>query len=200
VPKQVDHEQRRGQLAEALWRITARDGLDAASVRQVAQEAGVSPGLVQHYFSTKDDMLSFAMERIGTDLGARLTAKVGSLAEPRDPREVIRIVLLERLPFTPQGRVYAQAAVAWLGRAVLRPELTEYLVTGTRVLRDYLADQIQRGQLAGQFAPSVPAVRAADSLLAFSDGLASQMLSGIHDNDSAELLVDQQLRLLDFPR
>lgn len=196
MPKQVDHEQRRRQLAEALWRITERDGLEAASVRQVALEAGVSPGLVQHYFSSKDAMLAFAMERIGQDLGARLAARVGGLPEPRDPVQVVRIVLEERLPRTPQDRVKAQAALAWTGRAALRPELRNYLVEGTRVLRDYVAARLAEAQETGRCRRGFDPATAADALIAVSDGLSALLLSGVHDEHSAAAVIELQLRLL----
>ena len=49
-------------MLDALWRITRRQGWDAISLRNVAAEAGVSMGMVQHYFTTKDQMLRFAVE------------------------------------------------------------------------------------------------------------------------------------------
>ncbi|MBO0881627.1 MAG: TetR family transcriptional regulator, partial [Mycobacterium sp.] len=91
--KQVDHEQRRAVIAAALWRIASRDGLAATTVRQVATEAGVSVGQVQHYFTTKDEMLLFALRRVGDDLADRLTEKITALPEPYDPYQVVRLML-----------------------------------------------------------------------------------------------------------
>ncbi|MFB8061103.1 TetR family transcriptional regulator, partial [Kitasatospora purpeofusca] len=48
----VDHEERRRQIAEALLRIADTQGLQSASMRAVAAEAGVSLRLVQYYFET----------------------------------------------------------------------------------------------------------------------------------------------------
>jgi AcrR family transcriptional regulator len=41
------------RIRNAALESFARDGVAATSIRDVAKEAGVSPGLVQHYFSTK---------------------------------------------------------------------------------------------------------------------------------------------------
>jgi AcrR family transcriptional regulator len=57
MPKLVDHEQRRRELGEAVWRVIRRDGVEAASVRKVAQEAGWSAGALRHYFSTQSELL-----------------------------------------------------------------------------------------------------------------------------------------------
>ncbi len=62
MPKIVDHEQRRHELAEALWRVVARAGPSAVSIRTVAAEAGWSAGALRHYFQTRDDLLEFAIE------------------------------------------------------------------------------------------------------------------------------------------
>ena len=37
MPKQVDHAERRELLADAVWRVVMRDGIDAASLRHVAE-------------------------------------------------------------------------------------------------------------------------------------------------------------------
>ena len=60
IPRRVDRAQRRARIADAILRIAATRGLDEVSLRDVAAEAGVSMGQVQHYFATKSEMLKFA--------------------------------------------------------------------------------------------------------------------------------------------
>ena len=62
MPRQVDHGQRRLQIARAVWSVMATRGLDAVSLRSVAAEAGISMGRVQHYFRSKDAMILHACE------------------------------------------------------------------------------------------------------------------------------------------
>jgi AcrR family transcriptional regulator len=196
VPKQVDHRQRRSELAEALWRIAERDGLAATTVRHVAAEAGVSVGMVQHYFSTKDEMLLFALQWVGEEFGGRITAKVGALPEPRDPYDVVWVVLSERLPSRPRERVYVQALVAWIGRAIANPELARYMADGTRLLRDHLAGRLREAQEAGRVATGLDPVHAADALLALTDGLSSHLLQGLHTPDEALAVLRDHLNHL----
>jgi len=49
--------ERRGQLVEAALHVATRDGIDAATVRAVAAEAGVSLGVVHYCFQDKDELL-----------------------------------------------------------------------------------------------------------------------------------------------
>ncbi|WP_017580266.1 TetR/AcrR family transcriptional regulator [Nocardiopsis valliformis] len=62
MPKIVDHEERRRELAEALWRVIVASGPQAVSIRSVAAEAGLSPGALRHYFQTREELLVFAMD------------------------------------------------------------------------------------------------------------------------------------------
>ncbi|WP_017586425.1 TetR/AcrR family transcriptional regulator [Nocardiopsis ganjiahuensis] len=62
MPKIVDHEERRRELAEALWRVIASSGPQAVSIRTVAAEAGLSAGALRHYFQTREELLLFAMD------------------------------------------------------------------------------------------------------------------------------------------
>ena len=48
MPKRVDHEERRQQIAEALLRTAAARGLHATGMREVGAEAGVSLRVVQY--------------------------------------------------------------------------------------------------------------------------------------------------------
>ena len=68
MPRIVDHEERRAEVAAAVWRIVSRDGLEAATVRRVAAETGMSTSVVSHYFAGKDDLLRLAF-RIVVDRG-----------------------------------------------------------------------------------------------------------------------------------
>jgi AcrR family transcriptional regulator len=84
VPKIVDHEQRRRELAEALWRVIAESGPAAVSIRSVAAEAGWSPGALRHYFQTREDLLVFAMNLSEERVTARVTALNGT-QDPNTP-------------------------------------------------------------------------------------------------------------------
>ena len=77
VPKRVDHEERRRQIADALLRVAATRGLHATGMREVAAEAGVSLRLVQYYFGTKEELLLAAMQHLAARFSARAVARSG---------------------------------------------------------------------------------------------------------------------------
>jgi DNA-binding transcriptional regulator YbjK len=74
MPKLVDPDQRRSELAQAVWTVIRRDGLQRASVRNVAREAGLSMGSLRHYFASQSELLCFAMQLVGDRARARVAA------------------------------------------------------------------------------------------------------------------------------
>lgn len=58
----VPAEQRREQLIEATIDLAVREGLAAASVRRIADEANVSLGVVHYCFSSKEALLDAVAE------------------------------------------------------------------------------------------------------------------------------------------
>jgi AcrR family transcriptional regulator len=58
---------RRSELISAAIRVMRRQGLLETTTRDVAAEAGVSPGLVHHYFKSQDELVSEAFAQVAKD-------------------------------------------------------------------------------------------------------------------------------------
>lgn len=120
----IDQKARRHALAEAVWRIIRRDGFDAASVRAVAAEAGLSAGSVRHFFGTQDALHAFAMEALAHDVEQRVEA-VLSAEEPSAAtiRDLAIRVLAELLPLTDERREFFLAHLQFVTKATVHPPL-----------------------------------------------------------------------------
>jgi AcrR family transcriptional regulator len=92
MPKIVDHEQRRDEIALVACRVVARHGFDQATIVRIAREAGYTTGMVAHYFDTKRDIIIAALRLILRRVEERLTR--GGAAEQPD----LVAVLTEALP------------------------------------------------------------------------------------------------------
>lgn len=57
-------ERRRDDLIAAALQLVAEGGAQAATVRAIADRAGVTPGLIRHYFLTKEDLTRAAYQRL----------------------------------------------------------------------------------------------------------------------------------------
>lgn len=68
----IDHEQRRAELATAVWKVIQQKGVAAVSLRIIAAEAGLSTGSLRHVFPAKADLLAFSMELVHRRFSARV--------------------------------------------------------------------------------------------------------------------------------
>ncbi len=118
MPRKIDPERRRAELAEAVWTVIRRDGLQRASVRNVAREAGLSMGSLRHYFATQAELLCFAMQLVGE----RARARVRSIEPADNPRETAERLLQELVPLDEERRAEAEVWLAFTGHALVDPE------------------------------------------------------------------------------
>ncbi|AZQ71672.1 TetR family transcriptional regulator [Streptomyces luteoverticillatus] len=193
MPKRVDHDERRHRIAEALWRIASERGLDGASLRDVAAEAGISLGQLQHYFRTKDDMLVFALGHISELAARRIGARVGSLAGDPSPRTLLRETLAEMLPLDDKSRTGQLVQIAYFVRAVHDERLRRHAKEGIPALREFFAAQIRRAMEGGDIAADRDPDTEAMLLISLVDGLTGYVLLDVLPGEEAMRLVDAHL-------
>ncbi|GAA5179610.1 TetR family transcriptional regulator C-terminal domain-containing protein [Rugosimonospora acidiphila] len=119
MPKVVDHEVRRRELAEALWRVTVRDGVADVSIRSVAAEAGWSSGALRHYFSTRAELLAFACQQVIDEV----TSRVSTMRRTGSARQAVSDTLLQTMPADTTRHTEASIAFAFLALGLSDPEL-----------------------------------------------------------------------------
>ncbi|HEY8756738.1 MAG TPA: TetR family transcriptional regulator C-terminal domain-containing protein [Candidatus Dormibacteraeota bacterium] len=191
MPKQVDQRARRRQIADAVWSVIADRGLESVSLRQVAAAAGVSVGLVQHYFGDKDEMVLFALGSMTHRVDARLSRGMVALRDQADARALVRAVLVELLPLDHDRAVEARVASAFLARAAVDPGVSAHLQEKHSRRHEFLASQLR---CCGVKHPE----QAASLLVALVDGLTLHTLAGHQTPDSALATLDDELdRLLE---
>ena len=139
-------EARRTEILRAASRVFRRRGLAAAGMREIAEEADVSPGILYYYFSGKDEILLFCQERT---LEHMLAAVEAARALPSSSAERLRGVL--------QAHVHAmldelEGATAHLEVEALpeamRAPVMEKRDRYERAVRALVAEGIKRGEFA----------------------------------------------------
>jgi AcrR family transcriptional regulator len=171
MPKIVDHDARRAELAAAVWRLASREGLDAVTMRGVAAEAGWSTGAVAHYFADKEELVLFAFETVADRVGRRI---VRAAEQGRGPLELVRGQLVEGLPLDAERRAEVRLWFAFLALAETRPQLARAGREAYREWRDRIAETLEDGQRQGLVDESIDPAREAAALVALVDGLAIQ--------------------------
>lgn len=190
----VDHEERRTQIAEALLRIADTQGLQSASMRAVAAEAGVSLRLVQYYFTTKQALLLDALARLGAQLQARMDTWVRSAGSLPTPRRTVTAVLSSILPTDAESRRITRTYAAYYTLVLNDPELlAQHGAAYPALLEGFLARQIHAAQQAGEVDPTKNPDVTAAGLLAMVNGLGSSVLGGQRTGDDALAILTHHL-------
>ena len=158
-------------VTEAVLAIVAEQGLEHASVREVAGRAGVSIGTVQHYFPTKEGMLAAAYDEVV----GRIRARVEALPLGPDIRANVGSVLAQLLPLDRPRTFETRVHLSFAARAATVPDLA---ATQRRAIGEI------HGALAAAFAAAAGAGAstatcglAAQVALATADGLALHAVS-----------------------
>jgi AcrR family transcriptional regulator len=202
MPKRVDHEERRRQIADALLRTAATRGLHAAGMREVAAEAGVSLRLVQYYFGTKEELLLAAMQYLAVRFAARATARFREASGsdgPASPRDVIAAILTEALPADEERRAFTIVYTAYLALSLTDPALAVApLVKNSGTVIDVVGAQLRAAQAVGDTPAHLDPDLEAVTLVAMSAGLGTSVIAGQSSVGQAQAVIDYHLYRL-FP-
>lgn len=167
MPRSVETTARRTDVAEAVWRVVRHEGLEGASVRTVAGEAGLSMGSLRHYFPSQSELHVFAM-RLVID---RIRSRVEMLPATSDPRRWAIGVLEQMLPMDADRRAESEVWLAFSARALVDPALGALRDEGWDLLREVCHNLVRRFVDAGALAPDLDAETEAARLHALVDGL-----------------------------
>ncbi|WP_069162709.1 TetR/AcrR family transcriptional regulator [Nocardia altamirensis] len=164
-----DHEARRRDVSEAVWKVLTTRGFGGLTLRAIAAELGATTGLLTHYFPSKRDLVAYAL--------ALLTER--TIARPR--RETgpgmaaVRNVLLHRLPLTDEARDINRIWVSSWDTALADPAISADYETKYAQTRENMRELIVAAQELGEFPDRDPA-RVAAGAIAFTTGLIVQAL------------------------
>ncbi len=131
--------------------LISDQGLDAVTVARTAAAAGMSVGLVQHYFRTKDDMLLHTFQEVGAALRERAEQRIRDGIEHRRPvADVLAQAMTELLPLDEGRRTEFRVSRAFAGRALDVPALAEIDAETTRRVRADIATAVRNGKECGE--------------------------------------------------
>ncbi|MGV9712842.1 TetR/AcrR family transcriptional regulator [Gordonia sp. NPDC003424] len=166
MPKIVDHDERRREIIEVVWRLVATRGIEAMSMRTIAEEAGYANGVLSYYFANKDDVIRQAYDYVYTATNNRIAGLIG------DARGLaaLRIFCGEVMPRTPEALLEARIATTLWDRAMYDPVINRTNVEAMQTWRDEIAGFLDDAVADGEIQPT-DTVLAADSLLTSMMGM-----------------------------
>ncbi|MFI7227306.1 TetR/AcrR family transcriptional regulator [Nonomuraea angiospora] len=172
MPKIVDHDERRREVLSAARRVIVRDGIDAATTRAIAKEAGYSNGVLAHYFADKDEILLSALRQSHQRIRERLTRKV----EGASGLAALRELLLDNLPLDAERTQESRLEVSFWSRSLASERLAEVQRTEADELRAVVRDLLAQARSAGELRTDDNLDDLTEHLLALVDGLSLHLL------------------------
>jgi AcrR family transcriptional regulator len=185
APPRGDHDARRRDVSEAVWRVLADRGFGQLTLRAVAAEMGVSTGLLTHYFPTKRALVQYAHGVAEERTSTRVRRVV-----PEQGLPALRSALLDVLALTPEAVAMNRVWVSFWDAAIGDPELaateTARYERWRGKLRPHVETAVRLGHIAG------PVDDVVVTVAAFAHGLVVQALF-----DPDRFPPDRQTQLLD---
>ena len=172
MPKVVDHQKRRRELADAVLALAAREGVGSVTTRAVAEESGWSIGVINHYFDSRHDLLLAGLDRASELQQAAYRAILGNeeTGPVRKLHELTECVLPlddRRLALT---RVFLFFYAEGTATESARERIAGQLAQWRGLVKNTIVDGIQAGE--------IPATLDADActlhLTGLTDGLSLQ--------------------------
>jgi AcrR family transcriptional regulator len=173
VPKIVDIEQRRAELTDAAARLIARSGIEAATMREVAAEAGLTTGALTHYFADKQELLLTTFQ---ASLARRRSLRPPAVGSP--PAALLLASLEGALPLDGDRRLHWLVTIACCSLAPGDPELGRAQRQAYEEFAGYVAGLAHACGLTRRHgvADAADVADVAAQLIAVADGIAMQAL------------------------
>ncbi|MGO1050139.1 TetR/AcrR family transcriptional regulator [Crossiella sp. CA198] len=187
MPARGDHEARRAEVSEAVWRVLAAQGFGGLTMRAVAAELGASTGLLTHYFRSKRELVRYAHEvaEQRTSARARQAPAAPGLA-------ALRAALCDVLPLTPEMVAMSRVWISFWDAALGDAELGESQRARYQRWRDRLCGQVLAARGLGEIPGAADPEDIAATAASFTHGLVVQALF-----DPDRFPPERQLALLD---
>ncbi|MBT8158857.1 MULTISPECIES: TetR/AcrR family transcriptional regulator [Arthrobacter] len=179
MPKIVDAVARRQDVVDAVFRIIASDGLERASLREVAEEANLAVGSVRHYFASSDDLLVHSFAVVIDRIVGRLEDAFSTVesVEPgtTEHDHAVLTLLGQFLPLDEELAVDACVWMAFRQAARIKPVLAEEAGRSHRAVAAVVGRLVMRLMPDGGTSQE-RLVTEAERLLATMDGLCMHAL------------------------
>ncbi len=140
-------EDRREQLMEAALRVFAQKGYTRASNKDIAREAGITPGLIYHYFENKEALLKAIFEDRSP---LRMIRQVPEQALGLPPEQFLRFLVQQMLTVV-EDEKFMQLLRVYLPEAIYNPETASmgigFIAEAVHFVEGYLAGKMESGEL-----------------------------------------------------
>src|SRR6266571_3141118 len=145
TPKVV--EDRREQIVDAAIRVFAEKGFARATNKDIAREAGITPGLIYHYFESKEALLQAIVEMRSP---LRLIRSLSPEMMDLPPEKLLRFMVQQMLSIV-ESEQFVSLIRVFLPEMIHNPAVAPFgqaaIQEATRFLGNYLEMKMVQGEL-----------------------------------------------------
>jgi AcrR family transcriptional regulator len=170
--KPGDHDSKKVEIAEAAYKTLLRVGIANASLADIAREMGYTTGVLRHYFKDKEELLLFTKNM----LFDRASERARAAAEGVQGLERLRIMVTDSLSLDQDTVDRWRLLTMFSGQAIGDARLMALQQKRNERFWQLLEEELSQLQQAGYLASQMDAALEARGLVAFSDGLADQII------------------------
>jgi AcrR family transcriptional regulator len=186
VGRDLTAQERRTAVLRAAIECMATSGYDSLRLRDVAKAAGVSVGLLQHYFETRDELVAQAFRQASEDLLSDWAAAQAVESGPWERLDALVSQLAGRGDLRRHSLVWVQFAIA----AARQPSMREGFRDIYNKWYGLVQVALEDGVAAGIFQPILPVQDVVEMILSHIDGCELNIASG------AEAMTGERMRAL----
>lgn len=171
MPKIVDKEQKRTEIARKTMPLFAKYGFENTPIRKIAAEIGMGKGTFYDYFTSKEDILNEIIRIVFSDWTEFVISKIGNID---DPLKKLSILIKDGSKldktFEQNMIIYIDLwrwSVSHKGSDEFIPKFRVYLENGKNSVIDIIRDAQNKGLIKKE----IDAASIATALIAFIDGM-----------------------------
>lgn len=161
-----EHEAKRKEIAQAAWAVISERGIEGASMRAIAREAGYTTGAIVHYFENKDQLLEYVL----TQESNRVDRKLEEALNSEDILGRLRDIACSNLPLNRGDARKMSVWQSYLDTADNNPQIAETIREIVSENVQHLTKLVLRGQELGLIRTDFEASELADQLYAVNEG------------------------------
>lgn len=194
LPKLVDHAERRAAIALAAAGAIAELGLMGTTVREIARRSGFSKGIVEHYFSGKEDVIAAALEQ----MNERYLIREEKQTSGRVGLEALRARMCCVMPLDKETRQEWKIRLSFWSLAAIDSAARKEQRQRLKLTRERFQVDIEQAVEVGEVSAAVDPAYAAMQLSSFMAGVSCCALMDSHYYSKAMLseLIDNTLNRL----
>jgi AcrR family transcriptional regulator len=151
------HTDTRQKIINATLLVAAKNGFDRATTGEISRTAGVSEGIIYHYFKSKQQLYESMVSEKAANFRAALAEEIGKIPGPRKKLE--RLIEFHFRSFTGKGSIFRSL----LGKGGDAPMIKDHLISLVIIPYSRIISRIiKEGIEAGEFKDVDPSVAALD--------------------------------------